>query len=135
MTLRYMLDTNIVSFIIKANNRILEHKIKSISKEQICISSITQAELLYGIARKPEATRLHREVHHFLNHIQILSWENDIAPYYAQIRADLEKKGQTIGAMDMLIASHAVAKNLTLVTNNIAEFKRVHGLIYDDWTI
>ncbi|WLF84988.1 hypothetical protein L3D26_05555 [Moraxella sp. ZY21109] len=69
MTIQYMLDTNIVSFILKVNHSILEQKLKSVSSIQLCISVITQAELLYGLAKNPNATRLYREVHQFLHHI------------------------------------------------------------------
>lgn len=130
----YMLDTNIVSYLIKGKSPVLEQKMQFLPMNQICISVITRAELLYGLARMPQATRLANEVYKFLNYIHVLDWDIETSNTYAHTRADLEKRGQIIGSLDILIASHALAKDLILVTNNTAEFKRVHGLKYEDWT-
>lgn len=129
--MRHMLDTNTVSFLIKGNPKV---KAQFLSHQQtVCISSITAAELAYGLAKKPHATRLHTLVNAFLAHIPILDWDNTAVHHYAQLRADLERLGCVIGAMDMLIAAHALATPSCLVSNNQKEFGRVKGLITTDW--
>ena len=135
MPIKYMLDTNIASYLIKGNSPHLENHIRTIPVEQVCISVITQAELRYGLARLPHATHLAQQVEHFLQGITVLDWDVAVADAYGLVRADLEKRGQPIGNMDMQIAAHALVKDLILVTHNTKEFQRVLGLKLEDWMV
>lgn len=133
--MRYMLDTNIVSFIAKRRSPLLLERVFSLSKAQFCISAITYAELQFGFKHNPNATTVKLTTERFLNHIEILDWDISAANKYAEICADLTRKGCLIGTMDMLIAAHAKSKNMTLITNNTREFQRVENLKIEDWTI
>lgn len=133
--MRYMLDTNIVSFIAKRCSSILLERIFSYSQSEFCISAITYAELQFGFKHNPQATKVRAITEQFLKHISILEWRIEAANEYADIRSDLTRKGKLIGNMDMLIAAHARAENLILITNNTREFQRVENLKIEDWTI
>ncbi len=132
--MKYMLDTNIASFLIKGNSKNLDNKIKYIPIDDICISVITRAELLYGVAKNPQATQLRQKINEFLRYITVLDWDISASDDYAIIRADLERQGKIIGSMDMQISAHALSQNLILITNNTKEFQRVNGLKIEDWT-
>ncbi len=99
---------------------------------QVCISTITQAELLYGAAKRPEAKHLKIAIHEFMIRINILPWDDEAAEQYALVRAALEKKGKPLGNMDMLIAAHALAIQGVLVSNDHA-FKQVKHLKLENW--
>ena len=134
MTIRFMLDTNMVIYIIRHKpESVLEH-FQQYDPAEFCISAITLAEMQYGISKssKPEKNQL--ALASFLSNIAVLPFEEDAAVEYGDIRSGLEKKGTTIGPNDMLIAAHARALDLTVVTNNTKEFARVPGLKLDNWT-
>ena len=101
--------------------------------EDICVSVITEGELLYGLARRPQAHSLCTIVMEFLRRIEVLPWGRDAASEYGEMRAALGRRGQTLEPNDILIAAHAVAVAAVLVTNNRA-FKRVGGLMLEDWS-
>jgi tRNA(fMet)-specific endonuclease VapC len=123
-----MLDTNMVSYIVKGRSRLARARLLALQGDDIaCISSITEAEIRYGLARKPEATALKALMDGFLAGIQVLPWGREEAEAYGQIRADLEKSGKSLGNMDMMIAAHAVATGAVLVTNDKG-FGQVKGL-------
>lgn len=128
----YLLDTNMASFIIRGDavpvQRLQSHPVASVG-----ISVVTEAELRHGLARKPGATRLAATVAAFLQHVQSLPWDGAAAVRYAELRARLESAGTPLGAMDMLIAAHALALDAVLVTNDQA-LQRVPGLATEDWT-
>ena len=131
--MKYMLDTNIIAY--AKNNRpaqVLE-RLKQQDPEDICISSITMAELEFGVyhSAKPEQNQVALML--FLSRIQIVPFGVDAAIEYGVIRADLTRKGTLIGANDLLIVAHAKALGLTLVTNNTREFERVEGLKLENW--
>ena len=117
---RYMLDTNTASYIIKGEPAVVRHHLLNVPMANVCISSITQAELLRGVAKKPEAKRLPIIVKEFLLRVEILPWNSDAAVAYAQLRTDCESEGKPLGAMDMLIAPHSVAVKAVLITNDKA---------------
>ena len=94
---------------------------------------ITEGELRYGLARKPEAKNLHKVVQEFLKRVEVLAWNSDAAQHYGNLRAELETKGNSLGVFDMQIAAHAFSIGATLVTNDQA-FKRVKKLKVEDWT-
>lgn len=122
----HMLDTNIVSYIIKGHPRNIENELLKIPPASVCISVITQAELLYGLKRLSETHHLRIGVHQFFKLVRVLSWDADAADYYAEIRHQLTTKGQCIGEMDMMIAAHSLSLGAVLVTNNIRHFQRIN---------
>lgn len=130
--MKYMLDTNTCIFIIKKDEKVLHH-LKNIDFKEIYISSITLAELEYGVAKSDYIEKNKKALKDFISNFHILSFDENAANEYGKIRAYLENNGNTIGAMDMLIAAHAKSENLILVTNNTKEFNRVQGLQIEDW--
>jgi len=133
MGARYLLDTNIASYIIKGNVPAVRRRLTRHPMSDIAISSITEGELTYGLAKKPEAVGLRVVVGEFLLRVTVLSWDSDAARQYGELRATLEKQGQTMGSLDMMIGAHALAAGLTLVTNDRA-FGRIAKLKTQDWT-
>lgn len=101
--------------------------------ETICISAVTEGELRYGLARRPEATRLHAAVHELLLRLEVLPWDGPVATRYGNLRAELERIGRTLSPLDLMIAAHASAENAVLVSNDQA-FSQVPGLRVEDWT-
>lgn len=101
--------------------------------EQICISAVTYAELLYGIERA-SSKRINRPiVDDFVRHLDVLDWGGEAVEHYGQLRAELEAHGTPIGAMAMLIAAHARSLNVALVTNNQKHFSKVKALKIENW--
>ena len=135
MTLkRYMLDTNIASYIIRGPNSALTARLIEIAMAQLCVSSITQGELLYGLARKPGASSLQTAVREFLMRIDVLPWDSAAATRYGILRAALELGGTPLGNLDTLIAAHALAADAILVTHDQA-FARVPALVDENWVL
>lgn len=130
--LKYMLDTNIVIYVIKRRPvEILE--VFNAHAGQMCISSITLAELLHGVEKSSMITKNLRKVEDFVSRLEVLPYENTAASHYGDIRTNLEKKGSVIGVNDLHIAAHARSEGLVLVSNNIREFERVEGLRLENW--
>lgn len=129
---RFMLDTNIARVVIKGAPDVLRVRLRATPLASTCISSITEGELLYGLARKPGATALHEAVATFLRHVEVLPWDSAAAAVYGPLRADLERNGTPIGNLDLLIAAHALASGCSLATHDRA-FGRVPGLTVEDW--
>lgn len=127
----YLLDTNIVSHLFRKNTRVL-HRLAQVPTTEVCISCITAAELRYGVTKRQNRA-LSIAVDEFLGVIEILPWESRDAAIYGRLRADMEKSGLVMGAMDMLIATHAVSRKRIMVTNDAA-FRMVTGLQLEDWT-
>lgn len=132
--MQYMLDTNICIYIIKKKPPKVLKRFETFGVSDIVISSITLSELEYGIVKSARPEQNQQALSMFLTPIDILPYDDLAAIHYGEIRAFLEKKGKLIGAMDMLIAAHARSLNLTLVTNNLREFKRVPRLKAENWT-
>ena len=130
----YMLDTNTASYIIKGKPVVAKKHLLKVPMETVCISSITQAELLRGVARKPEAKRLPIAVKEFLIRVEIMPWDSDAAETYARLRTSCESEGVPLGTMDMLIAAHSVAVGAVLVTNDQSFYKVKRHLSLEDWT-
>lgn len=131
--MKYMLDTNICIFVIKHKPENVIRKFIEHEPEDLCISSITYAELMHGVEKSQAREKNCLAIALFLSPISIVDFDNQAAEEYGRIRADLETKGNPIGPMDMLIAGHAISKGLTLVTNNTREFSRIEGLTVEDW--
>ncbi len=130
--IKYMLDTNIVIYVIK--RRPLEVlKMFNLHAREMCISSITLAELLHGAEKSSMVSRNLRKVEDFASRLEVLPYNSDAASHYGNIRADLERKGTPIGVNDLHIAGHARSMGLILVSNNLREFQRVEGLRLENW--
>ena len=132
--MRYMLDTNICIYAIKHKPPEVIQKFLSHDPSELCISSITYAEFMHGVEKSMAVERNRIAITMFLSPISVLDFDTDAAEEYGKIRADLERKGTPIGPMDMLIAAHAKAEDLIMVTNNTREFERVEDLEVEDWT-
>ncbi len=130
--LRYMLDTNIVIYVIKRRPvELLDVFNRHFG--QMCISSITLAELLHGVEKSSKPDHNLSVVEDFVSRLEVLEYGSKAAAHYGQIRADLEKKGTPIGVNDLHIAGHARSEGLTLVSNNTGEFERVEALRVVNW--
>jgi len=129
----YLLDTNICIYIIKKKPADVLKTLKTKSKKDIYVSSITIAELEYGIAKSqfPEKNKI--ALIEFLSIFNILPFDDVDAVDFGEIKKELEKKGKIIGPMDLLLAAQAKSKKLILVTNNTKEFERVEGLKIENW--
>ncbi len=132
--MKYMLDTNICIFAIRNSNDNVLKKFREHLDDELYISSITLAELMYGVekSRKPEQNR--NALLQFLTLIDIKKFSEKAAIEYGKIRAFLENQGTPIGPLDTLIAAHAVSENMILVTHNTKEFLRVPDLTVENWT-
>ena len=134
MSARYMLDTDTCSYIMKRSSEPVLKRLRAVPVTSVCVSVITKSELLYGVEVSPRRTQNATALQAFLPHVEVLEFPDAAATHYAQIRADLKKRGQMIGANDLFIAAHA-SLGLRLVTNNISEFSRVKGLTLENWTL
>ena len=131
--MRYLLDTNICIYIIKNHPPQVIHRLRSCGIGDAAVSSITLAELEYGAAKSSRPEQNREALLVFASPLEILPFDDHAALHYGDIRACLEHLGQSIGAMDMLIAAHARSIPLTLVTNNAREFERVPHLLVENW--
>jgi len=129
---KYMLDTNIVIYVIKRRPiEVLATFNQHVG--QMCISSITLAELLHGVEKSAKKTHNLKQVEEFVSRLDVLEYGTKAANHYGEIRANLEKAGKTIGVNDLHIAGHARSEGLILITNNLGEFERVEALRVDNW--
>lgn len=131
--MKYMLDTNICIYIIKQKPASVLSKFREFNPGDICISSITLAELEYGVEKSEHKERNRIALAGFLVPIEVLPFSEKASGIYGKIRANLEKQGNIIGAYDLLIGAHAMSENLTLVSNNLREFERIPGLVCENW--
>lgn len=129
----WMLDTNICIALIKRQPPELIVQIKKRKLGDVAISSVTLAELQYGVAKSRHAEQNRAALDEFLLPFEILAFDALAAESYGGVRADLERKGTPIGPLDLLIASHALSLRSAVVTNNVREFSRVEGLRVEDW--
>ncbi|HSL22563.1 MAG TPA: type II toxin-antitoxin system VapC family toxin [Vicinamibacterales bacterium] len=132
---RYMLDTDTCSYIMKRSSQAVIKRLRAVPVADVSISVITKSELLYGVEVSPRRTQDATALQAFLPHVEVLEFPDEAATHYAEIRADLKRQGQMIGANDLFIAAHARCLGLRLVTNNTAEFGRVKGLTLENWTL
>jgi tRNA(fMet)-specific endonuclease VapC len=129
---KYMLDTNIVIYVIKRRPvEVLDTFNRHVG--QMCISTITLAELMHGAEKSARVEHNMRQVEDFVSRLQVVAYDIKAAAHYGQIRASLERKGTTIGVNDLHIAGHARSEGLILVSNNLREFERVDGLRLENW--
>ena len=133
MPVRYLLDTNMASYVIKGNVLRVRERLLKVPMAEVGISVITEAELRFGVARKPEAVRLKTAVEEFLLRVEVLPWDSEAAQHYAVIRTTLERTGAPMGNLDMMIAAQALAAQAVLVTHDRV-FRRVKGLKVEAWS-
>ena len=134
MPVRYLLDTNIASYVIKGNVPHVRENLRKVPMPEVGISAVTEAELRFGAMRKPHASRLQIAVEEFLLRVEILPWDSEAAGHYAKLRCAFEDSGTPMGNLDMMIAAQALAVEATLVTHDRV-FHRVKRLKIEDWTI
>jgi tRNA(fMet)-specific endonuclease VapC len=126
-----MLDTDAVSFVLRGEGQVAAHIVEHRPSE-LCVSALTLAELRYGAERR-KSKKLHRVISAFTNNIAVVPFDEASAAHFGRIANELAGRGAPIGDFDVLIASHAVALKLTLVTNNEKHFRRVEGLDVVNW--
>ncbi len=131
--MRLMLDTNICIYIIKKKPRRVIERLRKYAISDVTISAITLSELEYGVTKSSRPEKNRDALCGFLAPIEIVPFDHRAAYQYGEIRTFLERKGIPIGAMDQLIAAHARSLSLTLVTNNIREFRRIPDLLLENW--
>ena len=129
----YLLDTNICIYIIKRKPLEVFARFQMLSPGSIGISSITVAELVYGVNKSSFPEKNQDALQQFFLPLEILDFGNNAAIHYGNIRSKLEKNGTPIGPLDTLIGAHALSLNATLVTNNLKEFSRIEGLLTENW--
>lgn len=128
----YLLDTNTISHALRGHPAVLR-RLTTVPMASLKISVISEAELRFGLARRPDATRLRTLVEGFLQRVEVLVWDRECAACYSQLRADLSPRGKTIAPLDLLIATQAVVARAVLVTNDRA-FAQCGALTLEDWT-
>jgi tRNA(fMet)-specific endonuclease VapC len=130
----YILDTNIVSYLMKEQAPALLTRFELASADEVAVSSITQAEVFYGLAKKPSVMRLRLAAEKFFASVACLGWDSAAARAYGLLRAEQERKGRPLSTEDLMIAAHALSLGLTLVTND-SVFSFIDGLKTEDWTV
>lgn len=128
---RYMLDTNTVSHLLREHPAVAR-RVVAVPMASLCISAITEGELLFGLAKRPTAKRLHVAVREFLRRVDVLPWESSTAERYGVVRADMARRGKVLAPLDLLIAAHALSVGAVLVTNDRA-FSQMADLHVEDW--
>lgn len=134
MPVAYLLDTNICIELIRKRSPRTARRLTSRAVEEVAVSSLTVAELEYGVAKSRFGSVDRDRLDQFLTPLQMLAFDDAAAQAYGPIRADLEQRGELIGPIDLLLAAHALSLGAIMVTNNRAEFARVTGLVVEDWT-
>lgn len=131
--MKYLLDTNICIVLIRQKSAKVLQRLISQSPGDVGISSITLAELVYGVEKSAQVEQNRAALQQFILALELADFNQPAAAVYGEIRVGLERAGQVIGSMDMLIAAHAISLDAILVTNNVREFQRVNGLVLEDW--
>lgn len=130
-----MLDADTCIYIIKKRPPSVKKQLDKLDLDQVCLSVVTYAELLYGTEYSSNKEQNREAVDEFARHLSVYDWDDKAAEHYAEIRHILEADGALIGAMDMMIAAHARSTDATLVTNNMKHFRRVKGLKIVNWVL
>jgi tRNA(fMet)-specific endonuclease VapC len=129
----YMLDTDICSYVLRSRPASIKERFDEAGSDALSVSTVVLAELLYGAARHPAGVAIRREIVDFVSRLAVLPWDEAAAEHYGDIRAELEKRGKPLGAMDLMIAAHARSRGATLVSNDVRHFRRVEGLPLANW--
>lgn len=130
--LRYLLDTNVCIRVLRDRPAQVRERF-NLEADGLCISTIVMTELLHGAAESARPAHNRNEVERFAARLEVLAFDAGAADHAADIRANLEARGEMIGGYDLLIAGHARSRGLTVITGNLAEFRRVDGLRCEDW--
>ncbi|MDZ5650699.1 type II toxin-antitoxin system tRNA(fMet)-specific endonuclease VapC [Nitrospirillum sp. BR 11828] len=130
--LRFMLDTNLCIRVLRDRPAGLRERFNA-EAASLCISSVTLAELLYDAEKSAKPIETRNQVEAFAARLEVLPFNERAAAHYGNIRADLEQKGRVIGPYDLMIAGHARSLGLVVITGNLDEFRRVDGLLSEDW--
>ena len=130
---KYMLDTNTVSQLVRHHPNVTRHVV-GMPMASLCMSAVTAGELLYGLAKRPDAVRLHAVVTELMRRVDVLQWDFSAAERYGIVRAAMDRTGRSLGSLDLLIAAHALDVGAVLVTNDRA-FSQVAHLQIEDWTV
>ena len=133
--MKFMLDTNICIYLIKRKSQKIIERLKKHTVDEIGISSITLAELQYGVAKSQHKKQNRIALEEFVLPLDIAPFDEKAAESYGIVRSQLERIGKPIGSLDTLIGAHALSLGLTLVTNNLKEFKRIKSLKVVDWSV
>lgn len=131
--MQYLLDTNICIYLIKQKPPNVLARFQALALSDVGISSITVAELEYGVFKSQQQEKNRSALMQFLIPLEVVEFDQAAAALYRAIRSNLESRGLVIGAMDMLIAAHALSLGVTLVSNNIREFSRIANLSLENW--
>lgn len=129
----YMLDTNMVIMAMRHPDLPVHHRVVAHLRRDVCLSTVVYAELIYGIKKSSKEEQNRRAISQFLEGVPVLPFDKNAAEHFGDIYADLDKKHMRIGDRDSLIAAHARSLGYTIVTDNIREFSRVEGLLYENW--
>lgn len=132
--MKRMLDTNICSYVLRRHPPEMLQRFGRLQRGDVWLSAIVAAELRFG-AEKLQSSRFQASVEAWLTGFEVKAWPASAGHHYAQARAALERQGQTIGNMDLLIAAHALSEDAVIITNNAREFHRVPGLAVEEWTL
>lgn len=132
MTRRLMLDTNIVSHLVRRHPAVTA-RAQAATMNTLCVSAITEAELAYGLSKRKLSNWTLHAIEEFLRRAEVLPWDSRAARRYGTLRADLERQGRSLVALDTQIAAHALALDFILVTNDAA-FAQIPDLMIEDWT-
>ena len=127
-----MLDTNTVSHLLREHPSVAR-RVVAVPMASLCISAITEGELLFGLAKRPAAKQLHVAVREFLRRVDVLPWDSTAAEHYGTVRADMARQGKVLAPLDLLIATHALSVDAVLVTNDQA-ISQMANLHIEDWT-
>ena len=131
--MKYMLDTNVCIDYMRGTDQGIKNRLLACKEDELCISSITLSELLYGVNRSSEPVKNRNALYKLLVKIEVINYGTEASEFYGIIRNELVRRGMVIGALDMLIAAHAMSNKLVLITHNTAEFGRISGLEIEDW--
>jgi tRNA(fMet)-specific endonuclease VapC len=131
--MKYLIDTNICIYIMSKRPIKVIQKFKQFDVGEICVSTITVSELQYGVVKSKNHRLNLQRVQEFLSPLEIIPYDENAANMYGDIRYQLEKRGEPIGPLDLMIAAHALSGNFVLVTNNEKEFKRIKQLKIENW--
>ncbi len=131
--MKYMLDTNVCIDYMRGTDQGIKNRLLACKEDELCISSITLSELLYDVNRSSNPVKNRNALYKLLVKIEVIDYGTEAGEYYGIIRNELVRRGMVIGALDMLIAAHAMSNKLVLITHNTAEFGRISGLEIEDW--
>lgn len=133
--MRYLLDTNMIIYTLKRRPPQVAERFAEQLAGDICLSSISLSELMFGVAKSQQASKALNAIAELSEILEVIPYDDAAARVYGSLRAELERRGCPIGALDTLIAAHALALGATLVTNNLREFERVPGLLLENWVV